>query len=191
MNVFIFFSEGQESILHRTLYPSSFQEILLPVLTILTLLRGSCIGLVISFAGVSPHSFSHHPDVPATNALGSSQTETSITVGIAALEAVLSLRHQKGCTTWAGSSRRSRSQRGRRRAAGARLIYTNITSYFTSSSSFSSSSASPVVGPGFESSRPLVKPFHIPLGDVSRSVASARCSFVRAVGRNTLAPRGL
>ena len=65
------------------------------------------IGLVLSFAGVSPHSFSHHPDVPATNALGSSQTETSITVGIAALEAVLSLRHQKGCTTWAGSSRRN------------------------------------------------------------------------------------
>lgn len=66
-----------------------------------------CIGIVISFAGLSPHSFSHHPDVPATNALGSSQTETSITVGIAALEAVLSLRHQKGCTTWAGSSRRN------------------------------------------------------------------------------------
>ena len=87
--------------------PAVFQEILLPILTILTLLRGSCIGLVISFAGVSPHSFSHHPDVPATNALGSSQTETSITVGIAALEAVLSLRHQKGCTTWAGSARRN------------------------------------------------------------------------------------
>ena len=108
MNVFIFFSEGQESILHRTLYPSSFQEILLPVLTILSPMNGRfCIGIVISFAGLSPHSFSHHPDVPATNALGSSQTETSITVEIAALEAVLSLRHQKGCTTWAGSSRRS------------------------------------------------------------------------------------
>ena len=66
-----------------------------------------CIGIVISFAGLSPHSFSHHPDVPATNALGSSQTETSITVEIAALEAVLSLRHQKGCTTCASSAQRS------------------------------------------------------------------------------------
>ena len=101
------------------LIPAVFQEILLPVRQFQVLdeelsqspflhfVVDPVIGLVLSFAGVSPHSFSHHPDVPATNALGSSQTETSITVGIAALEAVLSLRHQKGCTTWAGSARRN------------------------------------------------------------------------------------
>ena len=101
------------------LIPAVFQEILLPVRQFQVLdeelsqspflhfVVDPVIGLVLSFAGVSPHSFSHHPDVPATNALGSSQTETSITVEIAALEAVLSLRHQKGCTTCASSAQRS------------------------------------------------------------------------------------